>query len=334
MADLELTFTNTPNDRVEPLIRGEVKPEGITLHYTELPLNEVWNRQLEHSEYDLSEISISFMMRAMSLGQWGYRLIPIFHNRNFAYASTVIQLESGIRPGHPEDLKGKRIGLPDYQMSASMWAKGVLQHEFGVRPQDVEWFAGRPDPFIPGQEKPFSPPPGVTLHPQPNDINAMLLEGKLDAIFSQGRLPRELSDPQKFSPLFSDVPQEASRYFQKTGIFPAHHGTIVRESILREHPWVATSLLNAFNESKKVAMQRLGQRPPSLLIFFNQALAQQRAAFGEDPYAYGLQANAKAIEAAQTFSHDQGLTQRKQPLAEIMAEAILQAEGQEAPSPA
>jgi 4,5-dihydroxyphthalate decarboxylase len=324
MADINLTFTNTPNDRIEPLIRGEVKPEGITLHYTELPLNEIWVRQLEHSEYDLSEISISFMMRAMSLGTWAYRLLPIFHNRNFAYASTVIRLESGIRPGHPEDLKGKRIGLPDYQMSASMWAKGILQHEFGVRPQDVEWFAGRPDPFIPGEKGAFTPPPGVTLHPEPNDINTLLMEGKLDAIFSQGRLPPELSDLNKFAPLFPDIPGEAARYFQKTGIFPAHHATIVRESILREHPWVATSLLEAFNESKKLAMQRFQQRQPSLMIFFNQTMAQQRAVFGEDPFAYGLDANAKAIDAAQTFSYEQGLTQHKQPLEEIVAPAILQ----------
>jgi 4,5-dihydroxyphthalate decarboxylase len=332
MADLELSLAMALYDRVEPLLTGEVKPDGITLRRADTGGGGDWARQLEDNADDVAEMSFSFMLRAIGLG-WGYRMLPVFHNRNFAYTATVVRLESGIRVGHPEDLKGKRVGLPDYQMSAALWTKGILHHEFGVKPEDVEWFAGRPDPFIPGEEKPFSPPPGVTLHPQPNDINVMLMEGKLDAIFSQGRVPRELSDPQRFSPLFPDAQQEASRYFKKTGIFPAHHATIVRESILREHPWVATSLLNAFNEAKKIAMQRFAQRAPSLMIFFNQALAQQRAAFGEDPYAYGLQASAKAIEAVQTFSYEQGLTQRKLPLEELIAEEVLHAEEQ-APSPA
>ena len=173
MADLELSLTITPYDRVQPLITGEVKPEGITLRYTELSLQQIWRRQLEGDEFDVSEMSFSFFLRGRPLG-WGYRLLPIFHNRNFSYTRIVVRRGSGIRRGHPEDLRGKRMGVVDYQMSAALWAKGILQHEFGVKPEDMEWFQGREPPPIPGEEHAFQPPPGVTLHRAPKELEVML----------------------------------------------------------------------------------------------------------------------------------------------------------------
>ena len=322
MADLELSLTITPYDRVQPLITGEVKPEGITLRYTELPLQEIWRRQLEGDEFDVSEMSFSFFLRGRPLG-WGYRLLPIFHNRNFSYTRLVVRRGAGIRPGHPEELRGKRVGVVDYQMSAALWAKGILQHEFGVNPEDIEWFQGREPPPIPGEKGAFQPPPGVTLHRAPKELETMLQEGDLDAALAFGGNFGEIQDGSILEPLFPDVEQEAIRYYRESGIYPPHHVTMVRESIVLEHPWVARSLLDAFDKAKQLATERLYQRPPTLLVFGEQWLKEQRAVFGDDPYVYGLQANAKALDLVQTFSVEQGLTARKQPWEEMLAAGVL-----------
>ncbi len=323
MPDLELTFVSSPWDRIMPLVTGEVKPEGIALRYQQLPLQEIWRRQLHGSEFDISEMSFSFALQGIPLG-WDYRLLPVFHNRTFSYTSTLVRLDSGVRVGHPEDLRGKRIGVVDYQMTAALWTRGILQHEFGVDPAEVEWWQARPDPVIPGATEPFAPPEGVGIHPPPNDIEGMLESGELDAIYSVFPPSRgPLADRSRFSPLFDDPIAEAERYFTKTGIFPAHHVTIVRKSVLDAHPWAAKSLLDAFNEAQRLVMERFREEPPSVLVFSRQMARRQREVFGDNPYEYGLRANAKAVDLVQTFAVEHGTTHRKQQFAELFAPGVL-----------
>lgn len=341
MPDLRLTFASTPYDRIEPLLTGEVEPDGITLEYAgRVSLADIFYQQLKFSRFDISEMSFSSFLRARAKG-WGYRMLPIFHNRNFAYTTILIRLASGIRPDHPEDLKGKRIGSADYQMTAALWARGCLQHEFGVRPEDMDWYQERSEHFSHGGASDFRPPPGVKFHYAPTDFGTMFLRGELDAAIFYFSTPAtstldrqrvDLSQHPGFSRLFSDPRQEAIRYFKKTGVFPPHHITVVRESILQEHPWVATSLQNAFEKAKQIAIQRHKERlqrtpsPSSLLVFGMQTLEEQRSVFGDDPYPYGIKANAKAIDMVQTFALEQGLVDVKQPWEELFPEEILLAE--------
>lgn len=327
MADLELSLAMTRSDRIEALAAGQVKPKGITLAYQDLSLPEIWSSQLRFNKFDVSEMSFSFFLRARAYG-WDYRMIPVFHNRGFTYTRILVRTGSGVRFDHPEDLRGKRIGITDYQQSAGVWTRGILQHEFGVRVQDVEWFQGRAEPFIPGQEDNFRPPPDVRLHREPADLVTMLLEGELDAAFTLGsglvrRPTEELDDPTKFSPLFLDAKKEGIRFYRNTGVFPPHHVTIVRDSLLQEHPWVAGSLGEAFAESRRIALGHLEKRPPTLLVFGKQALEEQRAIFGDDPYVDGLQANRAAVDMFQTFSLEQGLTSRKQPWEELFPAGVV-----------
>src|SRR5438105_10170501 len=137
MDDLELSFAITPYDRVQPLLTGEVQPEGVKLRYFNIPGPDIFVRQLKFSQFDISEMSFSSFVRARSQG-WPYRALPIFHNRNFSYTRIMIRHSSGIRADHPEDLKGKRVGVADYQQTAALWQRGVLQHEFGIVAQDME----------------------------------------------------------------------------------------------------------------------------------------------------------------------------------------------------
>ncbi|HTE84090.1 MAG TPA: hypothetical protein VK821_05105 [Dehalococcoidia bacterium] len=332
MTRLDLSFAITPYDRVQPLLSGEVRLEGIRLRYFDLNAPDVFVRQIKWSQFDVSEMSFSSFLRARSQG-WPYRALPVFHNRNFSYTRILIRRSSGIRPNHPEDLKGKHVGIADYQQTAGLWQRGVLEHEFGVAPGDMEWFQERPPELSHTGTTGFDVPAGVKFHYTDTDLGTMFLRGDLDAAFTYitgtaiDRDKADLSRNPDYCLLFDDPRAESCRYYQKEGVFPPHHLTVVRESILQEHPWVSLDLMNAFEKAKKLAMDRLRVRTPSLLIFSREDLEQQRSVFGDDPFAYGVKANAKAIDMVQTFSVEQGFTPKKQPLDELFPREILTYEG-------
>jgi 4,5-dihydroxyphthalate decarboxylase len=342
MADLHLSFAMTPYDRLLPLINGEVKPDGIILDYMGMPgsVPRVFYEQIKFQRYDVSEMSMSSYLRLRSI-RWPYLMLPVYHNRNFSYAYVQIRPSAGIRPGHPEDLKGKRIGIGDYQQSLGLWTRGILQMEFGVKPGDMTWYQERGRHFShtgASVEAGLKIPTGIQLNYAQADFNTLYRIGELDAncglgpgtgIAPASNLDRGHvgfgADPA-ITTLFPDPRQESIRFFQKTGIYPPHHTTIVRESIIKEHPWVAISLMDAFEKSKRLAIERLRQSPPGLLVFGAHFLQDIEAIFGSDPFKYGVKANAKDFEMAQTFSVEQGLTEHKQPLEEIFPQEIIYSE--------
>jgi 4,5-dihydroxyphthalate decarboxylase len=332
MPDIVLSFAMTPYDRVLPLITGEVKPAGITLDYQGMPgaVPGVFYDQLKFQRYDLSEMSFSSFLVERSKG-FPYRILPVFHNRNFSYTGVAIRKSSGIRQDHPEDLKGKRFGVGDYQQTAALWIRGVLQHEFGVAPQDMAWVQTRGEHYSHTGASGTKPPVKLTYGNAAE--STLLARGEIDASMNFGGEPngsalaREGTDNRgnpDITTLFSDPKTEAIRYFRKAGIYPPHHTTAIRESILEKHPWVAVSLVNAFEEAKRIAMTRTRQQ--SLFVFQNHYLDEVRDVLGPDPFAYGVSANAAAIDMVQTISMEQSLTPAKQPLEEIFPTEILIAE--------
>src|SRR3990172_5661675 len=337
--DINLSFAITPYDRMRPLIDGEVKPDGITLEYRGMPgeAPRVFYEQMKFQRYDVSEMSMSSYLRMRAVG-WPYRALPVFHNRAFSYTAIDICGSSGIRQDHPEDLRGKRVGIRDYQQSVGLWTRGILEREFGVKPEDMIWYQERGEHFShtgASTEAGLALPANLTLHHAKTDLSTMFLEGELDAAVSLslvvGRLlesgtdrkQADLSGKKDILTLFSDPRREAIRYFKKTGVYPPHHTTVIRESILKEHPWVAVSLMEAFEESKKIAMERLRRLPPSLMVFGKYYLRELNEIFGPDPFPYGIKANSKAFDMAQTFSVEQGLTERKQPWDDIFPLEIM-----------
>ncbi len=332
--DLTLSFAINPYDRVLPLTTGEVKPGGIRLDYVGMPGGNgvVFYDQLKFARYDVSEMSISSYLIQRARG-WPYRMLPAFHNRNFSYTDLVIRDGSGIRVDHPEDLKGKRFAIRDYQQTAGLWIRGVLDSAFGVRPEDLEWLQTR------GRGFSLTGASGITL-PVPiryvdADAGELFRRGEADVAWSgivtaaseRGRLSRgdvDLRGQAGVSRLFGDPKAEALRWYRTSGFFPAHHVTVVRESILLEHPWVATSLIEAFEEAKRLETDRT--RWQSLFVFGQQDRAEVQAVMGPDPFAYGLAANAAMIDRLQAMSVEQGLTSVAQPWSEIFAEETLIAE--------
>ena len=345
MSDIELSFAITAYDRVMPMITGEVKPDGLTLDYQGMPgaVPRVFYEQIKYHRFDLSEMSMSSYLRMRPLG-FPYRMLPVFHNRTFSYTNVYTRKASGIRQDHPEDLKGKRFGIGDYQQSVGLWTRGILKLEWGIEPQDMVWFMERSEHFShtgASKDAGLGLPEDLNLRHATTDFSSMYLDGELDASIGIGSvrgsgIDRQqsvnLTDHPDFPALFSDPKAESVRFFQKHGVFPPHHVTVIRESIVEEHPWVAVSLMEAFEASKRVAIERLRSMPPTLLVFGKQFQEEVDGVFGADPFAYGITANAKAFDMAQTFSMEQGLSARKQPWDEIFPEEVFYREERAASS--
>jgi 4,5-dihydroxyphthalate decarboxylase len=349
MADLKLSFACTPYDRVQPLITGEVKPDGITLEYEGAPggVPRIFYEQIKFQRYDVSEMSMSSYLRMRPIGL-PYRLLPVFHNRNFSYTYVHLRRDADVRQGHPEDLKGKRIGIGDYQQSLGLWTRGILQMEFGVKPEDMVWYQERGEHFShtgAAAAAGLRLPANLRLNYAKTDFNTMFARGELHAAtglgFRSGRAEvsglsrtavsgidraREAIEAPDLITLFADPKAEAIRFFKKTGVYPPNHTTVVREGILDAHPWVALSLMEAFEESKRVASERFRRNVPSLIVFGPNYLREIDEVFGPDPFPYGIKANAKAFDMAQTFSVEQGLSERKQPFEEIFPQEIIYSE--------
>jgi 4,5-dihydroxyphthalate decarboxylase len=329
MPDLQLSFAMTPYDRMLPLINGEVKPDGISLEYQGMPggVPGVFYDQMKFHRYDVSEMSFSSFLVERAKGL-PYRILPVFHNRNFSYTQIVIRRSSGIRVDHPEDLKGKRFAIGDYQQTGGLWIRGVLEHEFGVKPQDMIWYQTRGEHYSHTGASGTKPP--VEIHYANAEIGTLFKRGDIDAAWGWGAAASDSSlarrdidirgDPE-FTHLFSDTKAESIRFFKKTGIYPPHHTTSVKESVLQQHPWVARSLMEAFEKSKQIAIERLKHQ--TLFVFGPQYLEEVQANLGKDPFAYGVKANARAIEMVQQISVEQALTSKAQPLSELFPEELL-----------
>jgi 4,5-dihydroxyphthalate decarboxylase len=318
------------NPRSLPVLDGIVKPEGIDLVCTKGHPSEIFWRQLKFAEFDLSEMSMSSYLMYLAGGNRDWVGIPVFSQRRFFHTGIWIRNDRGIE--RPEDLKGKRVGVPEYQQTAALWTRGALQHEWGVTAQDIgEWFMERTEAVSHGGATGFQPPSGVKLTHMSADTNIgeMLLEGELDATILYivdnnlvDRSKARLEDSPKMRLLFPNQVAEGHRYFQKTGIYPINHAMVVRRSIVEKHPWVVLNIYNAFTRAKEMYLKELrdlagGHLETGLLP------VEARKAIAQDPYPYGVKANRMVLETIAQYSHEQGLTPRNIKLEEVFAEPTL-----------
>jgi len=266
---------------------------------------------------------------AVASGNRDWVGIPVFTSRRFFHTGTWVRTDSGIN--RPEDLKGKRVGVPEYQQTAALWSRGVLKHEFGVDPTDIEWWMERTPERSHGGATGFQPPAGVKFHyiPAEESIGTMLAEGKLDAtllyltdnnLVDRSRI--RLEGNPDFKMLFADQVTEGQRYYQKTGVFPINHGMVVRRSIYEEHPWVALNVYNAFRLAKERSNARMRELAAT---HFELGLldGSARKALAVDAYPYGVKSNKLVLETIAQYSNEQGLTPRVVPMDEVFAESTL-----------
>jgi 4,5-dihydroxyphthalate decarboxylase len=329
MANLQLSIALSNNDRTRPIIDGSIKPDGIDLIPTVLHPSEMFWRQLHFAEFDVSEMSLSSLLIDIAHGDSNWVALPVFTSRSFFHTGAWIRNDRGI--DSPEQLKGKQVGVPEYQQTAALWSRGVLQHEFGVSPKDVEWHMERTPERSHGGATGFRPPEGVKLSqiPPEKSIGSMLLSGELDATLLYipdnnlvDRSREDIAGSSQMRLLFPDAYAESARYYQKTGIYHINHGMVVRKSILEQHPWVALNIFNAMRRAKETVTSRTKELTD---VYFRLGLlpAEARKALAVDPFEYGVKSNRHILDTITEYSHEQGLTPRKLGLDEVFAPSTM-----------
>ncbi|HEY7322899.1 MAG TPA: hypothetical protein VIE89_35510 [Candidatus Binatia bacterium] len=333
MPDLTLSFISNFNERVEPLMDGTIKAEGIDIIPTYSHPSETFWRQLKFQEFEVAEMSMSSYLIARSRGV-DMIAIPVFPSRRFFHADLSYHVDSGVK--QPGDLLGKRIGVGEYQQTAALWARGVLDHDFGVSQYKVHWYMERTEELSHGGATGFTPPPGISFHRIPPDqsLATMLVNHQLDAaplhltravnvIDRSTRIRGREGDWSKVKPLFPDLLAEAKRFVKKYGFVPVNHTYIIRGDVYRANPWVAVNLYTAFVKAKAYAREKLLERIPAALFFGAEYLAMTRDILGDDPFPYGVKANVPMLNTIISFSNEQGLTPRKMQVEELFAKETL-----------
>jgi 4,5-dihydroxyphthalate decarboxylase len=336
MARLSLSVCLSRNPMTHPILSGQVSPEGIEWIPSGVHPSEMFWRQLKYADFDVSEMSLSSLSIAASRGMRDWTAIPVFTTRRFFHTGIVVRAGAGIE--RPQDLAGKRVGVPEYQQTAALWARGALDHEFGVSPGQVRWFMERQPERSHGGSTGFVPPPGVQLdYIDPfSSIGAMLENGQLDAalVYLSGRnlvdrTPRGAAELGVVRPLFADPVAEGQRYYAKTGILPVNHVVVVRTSLLERHPWIALNVFSAFVAAKRAVFSPLtalegeigtggGLLEPWLQIgaIERQALARLTEV---DPLPYGLAAQGAVLDTLADYLAEQQLVSERLDVTELFA---------------
>lgn len=335
MAKLILSFISNYNERVEPIMDGTVQIPDVEIIPTYSHPSETFWRQLKFHEFEVAEMSMSSYLIARSRGA-DMIAIPVFPSRRFFHAEQSYHVDSGIQ--EPGDLIGKRIGVGEYQQTAALWARGVLDHDFGVSQYKVHWYMERTDELSHGGATGFRPPPGISFHRIPPDksMATMLVNHEIDVAPISGHLERAVNvidrstrirgaggDWNKVKPLFPNQIAEARRFVGKHGFVPVNHTYIIRGDVYRANPWLARALYEGFVEAKAQARAQLAERIPEALVFGPEYLAMTEETLGGDPFPYGVKTNRAMLETIIAYSLEQGLTPRKMAITELFAESTL-----------
>ena len=305
---MRLTIACGRYDRTQALIDGRVKPEGVeALTYLALRPGETFWRMLNHEEFDASEMSLSSYTILRSEGDTRFIAIPVFPSRVFRQNALYVRADSPLRD--PRELKGKRIGVGDYQMTAAVWTRGFLQHEYGVAPKDLTWVIGRPIRTI-------EPPRGIRLEALPAGTTQeqMLERGEIDALMTV-MIPKTLgSAVRRLIPNFREV---ELAYYRKTRIFPIMHTFVLRRAVYEANPWLAVSFYRAFLQSRDLAQSHMYDTD-ALTIGLPWVIDEVERS-REIPWDYSIEGSRPTLEALVQYLDEQTLTRRRMKVEELFA---------------
>jgi 4,5-dihydroxyphthalate decarboxylase len=309
---IPITLACGDYDRTRAIKDGRVAVEGCDVTYLPMEPEEAFHRAFKHQEFDVCELSFSSYLRTVDAGTSAYVGVPAFVSRLFRHSAVYIRTDRGIK--QPSDLKGKVIGLPEYQITAVVWLRGIMQDEYGVKPTDIKWRQGGIEEPGRTERTPLKPIAGLDLKSVPDKaLSAMLEAGELDAMFSARAPSCFVKRAPNIARLFPDYREVEKAYYKKTGMFPIMHLMGVKRHLVERHPWLPASLYKAFSEAKKYAMHDV-RDINALLVTLPWLIAEAEesaALMGEDFWRYGVKENVKEIEALTRYAHEQGLVSRK-----------------------
>jgi 4,5-dihydroxyphthalate decarboxylase len=313
MAKIKLTLACWEYDRTRALQEGSVQVEGVDLTYLPLHVEETFWRMLRYQDFDVAELSMSSYLMSRDKGTPRFIAIPIFPSRFFRHSFIFINTNSGIE--EPKDLIGRRMGVPEYQITAAVWARGILQHEYGVAPEKMKWFTGGAED--PGRQEKLRPdlPKNIEIQWIGPDrtLSSMLERGEIDALIC-AHVPspfvRRSPNVKRLFPNFREVEKD---YYRRTKIFPIMHTVALREELYEKYPWVAQSLCKAFSEAKRVCEETMYKYSALkyMLAWSIAEMEEERETLGDDAWPYGLEPNRHVLETLVRYAHEQGLIKKQ-----------------------
>ena len=327
MSRLQLTFGCWNYDRTRALMDGSVVPDGIDLNYLNMPVEETFFRMLRHQEFDVAELSLSSYAVSVSRPERPFVAIPVFPSRFFRHSCIYVNADAGIRTA--KDLIGKRVGNPEYQMTAPVWIRGILSDHYGVPVDSVTYFTG-------GEEEPGRPekirldlPPNIRVQPigPTQTLSQMLHDGQIDALYT-ARMPSSfLTGGGRVRRLFEDYEQVERDYYRQTGLFPIMHTVAMRRDVYEANRRIAQSLMKAFNEAQRRCYADLVETAAlkTMLPWLTAHVEQTRREMGEDFWPYGFEKNEAVLRTFLRYHHEQGLSKRLLEPRELFAPEALEA---------
>ena len=326
MKKLRLTIACWDYDRTRALQDGRVEPDGIELNYLSLPVEETFFRMLRHREFDVAEMSLSSYTLSLARADPPFIAIPVFPSRFFRHSCIYVNASSGIRDA--KDLIGKRVGNPEYQMTAPVWIRGILADEYGVPVDSVTYVTG-------GEEEPgrsekikLDLPPNIKVDPiGPNDtLSALLRDGSIDALYT-ARTPSSFrAGDGRVRRLFDDYVTVERDYFHRTGVFPIMHTVVIRRDVYERDRWIAQSLYKAFVAAQRIAYDDLNESAAlkAMLPWTMAYLEETRRVMGDDYWPYGFERNRRVLSTFLRYHHEQGLSPRRREPEELFAPESLE----------
>ena len=303
MERLRLTLALGDYDINRGLLDGSVQPEGVSVVTIPLHSPERHWRMMRGQEFDICELSLASYLMIRDQRQLPFIAIPVFPHRRFRHSYIFVNARAGLN--QPKDLEGRRVGIRTWQNTAGLWARGILEDDYGVDITRIHWV--RQDE----EDIPFTLPAEFTLTQLASgqNVNQMLVEGEVDAlIYPEIPSSFKRGDPS-VRRLFSDAKGEEQRYYRQTGLFPLMHTVVIKEQLLERDPWIATSMLKAFQASKELAWRQMEDPRRISLAWVRELIEEQREMLGPDPWPYNLPANRAGLETMIRYSHRQGMIQ-------------------------
>jgi len=327
MSKLRLTLSCWGYDRMRALADGRVQAEGIDLNFLDLPVEETFFRMLRYREFDVAELSLSSYTVSLFREPRPFVAIPVFPSRMFRHSCIFVSTASGIR--EPGDLADKRIGTVEYQMTAPVWIRGILQDEYGVAVDSCEYYTGGMEE--PGREEKLKLdlPERIRVRnigPQ-KTLSQMLAAGEIDALQSP-RMPSTLhTQPQRVRRLFESYVEVERAYYRKTRIFPIMHTIAIKREVYEANPWIAMSLYKAFVQAQKIAYEELYETAAlrTMLPWMIAEIEEVRRDMGHDWWPYGYEPNRLVLDTFLRYHHEQGLSKRRLQASELFAPETMEA---------
>jgi len=312
MKKLALSLACTHTDRAAPILDGRVTINGCEVIPLPGVTQTIFRQVLDDKAFDIAEMSMSSHLIQVDRGVRDYVAIPVFLSRSFRHSSIYINTNSGIKK--PEDLRGIKFGVQQFQQTVGLWVRGMLADEYGVRSQDVTWMNGGLEAPGGGERLKLDLPKEIRLEPIPasETLNGMLADGRLDALIATKPPSSFISGDSRVARLFPDYQKAEKQYFSRTGAFPIMHCVVIRQSLVDQYPWLPAEVFNAFVRAKALAFDDMRQVNILRLSlpWIAETVAELQDLMGPNIWKYGLKESRQEIEHMLRYAHSDGLTGR------------------------